>query len=470
MAILMPNLTRAKNGDWFSRKVIPTDVRDAYQRAYGVRQEERFRRSDLSQGNAKAEFGQWLADVEGRIAALRSAQAGESQSLTHRELHVLVGRWYDWFIAQHAAHPQTAEVWDYHHEQYQNLVEAIGGVGDEQEDVPSWYRPRVLAKVIELSRLPSFLAEAGVKLDAASHDCLLDTLEPDLIAAMALLRRQSGGNFSVDTYRAKFPTSAPSILAGTKLAGWNVWDAFEAWVQERKPAAATINRWRGVFLHLNKFLDGRDVALVTDDDAVDWKNQLVGGKAGSRTINEVWLTAAHRIFGWVRSQKKISANPFDGVKVAVSKSGPTKGEFTEEDAEAILRATLIPRPPNTSPYQMSATRWVPWLCAYTGSRSGEMTQLRKGDIEQHAAGFWLLHIRPDAGTVKGNSGRTVVLHEHLIEQGFVEFVRKSKAGPLFYDAAVAKAQVVIDPMNPAARHVCAIAAEARLLGSQARRQ
>ncbi|MGV8856557.1 MAG: hypothetical protein ACOH2L_18185, partial [Devosia sp.] len=72
MAILMPTLTHAKNGDWFSRKVIPLDVRDAYQRAYGVRQEERFRRSDLSPGNAKAEFGQWLADVERRIASLRS--------------------------------------------------------------------------------------------------------------------------------------------------------------------------------------------------------------------------------------------------------------------------------------------------------------------------------------------------------------------------------------------------------------
>ena len=62
----MPTLTHAKNGDWFSRKVIPADVRDAYQRAYGVRQEERFRRSDLSPGIAKAEFGQWLADVESR--------------------------------------------------------------------------------------------------------------------------------------------------------------------------------------------------------------------------------------------------------------------------------------------------------------------------------------------------------------------------------------------------------------------
>lgn len=445
----MPNLTRAKNGDWFSRKVIPIDVRDAYQRAYGVRQEERFRRSDLSQGSAKAEFGQWLADVEGRIASLRSSQAGEAIILSHRELHVLVGRWYDWFIAQHAANPQTAEVWDHHHEQYQNLTEAVGGVGEDPEGVPAWYRPRVLAKVTELSRLPSFLAEAGLKLDGASQDNLLNTLEQDLVVAMALLRRQAEGNFAPDTHRMKFPVQAATTITGNvKLAGWNAWGAFEAWVKERQPATATVNRWRVVFMDLNTFLDGRDVALMTDDEAVQWKDKLTGTKAGGRTINEVWLTAARTVFNWVKKQKKLTNNPFVDVKVAVARSGPTKSKFKDEDAETILKATTRPLGVKTKEHFRAAVRWVPWLCAYTGARSGEMTQLRKQDIEQHKDGFWVLSITPDAGTVKGSMPRLVVLHDHLIEQGFIDFVQAAKPGPLFYGHTAPRPNQKIDPLNP----------------------
>lgn len=59
MSILMPSLSRAKNGDYFSRKVIPADVRDAYQRAYGVRQEERFLlATDKPAGEAKLAFAE----------------------------------------------------------------------------------------------------------------------------------------------------------------------------------------------------------------------------------------------------------------------------------------------------------------------------------------------------------------------------------------------------------------------------
>jgi integrase len=208
-----------------------------------------------------------------------------------------------------------------------------------------------------------------------------------------------------------------------------------------------VNRWRGVFDHLNKHLDGRDVALVTDEDAVAWKDKLIGGGASGRTINEIWLTAASRIFSWVKSQKKITSNPFEGLKVAVAKAGPTKTEFRDEDVEIILKAALVPGSPRVSPYLRAAIRWVPWLCAYTGSRAGEMAQLRKEDVEQHKDGFWMVHIRGEAGTVKGSVDRTVVLHEHLVEQGFTDFVQKADSGPLFYETK-SKRTKVEDPLNP----------------------
>ena len=71
----------------------------------------------------------------------------------------------------------------------------------------------------------------------------------------------------------------------------------------------------------------------------------------------------------------------------------------------------------------AAIRWVPWVCAYTGARGGEITQLRAEDVKRHRQGFWTITITPEAGTVKTGQARTVPVHEHLVARGSIEFVR-----------------------------------------------
>ena len=79
----------------------------------------------------------------------------------------------------------------------------------------------------------------------------------------------------------------------------------------------------------------------------------------------------------------------------------------------------------------AARRWAPWLCAYSGARVGEITQLRGIDVIERD-GTHALRITPEAGTVKSRKPRVVPLHEHLIEQGFLEFAANHGDGPLFY--------------------------------------
>jgi hypothetical protein len=76
--------------------------------------------------------------------------------------------------------------------------------------------------------------------------------------------------------------------------------------------------------------------------------------------------------------------------------------------------------------------------------------LRTEDITRHPDGFWTMRITPEAGNVKGNTARAVPLHEHLIEQGFIEFAKAKGKGPLFYDPA-GRRKVDDDPTNPARR-------------------
>lgn len=62
--------------------------------------------ADKPPGEAKAAFAAWLADMESRIGALRAAATGKVPELSHRQLHDLASRWYDWF-ARHPAAEQA---------------------------------------------------------------------------------------------------------------------------------------------------------------------------------------------------------------------------------------------------------------------------------------------------------------------------------------------------------------------------
>ena len=78
----------------------------------------------------------------------------------------------------------------------------------------------------------------------------------------------------------------------------------------------------------------------------------------------------------------------------------------------------------------AAKRWVPWLAAYTGARVGELAQLRKQDVSREGD-HWTILLTPEAGTIKTNEARRIVLHQHLVELGFPAFVEAAPIGPLF---------------------------------------
>ncbi len=82
---------------------------------------------------------------------------------------------------------------------------------------------------------------------------------------------------------------------------------------------------------------------------------------------------------------------------------------------------------------IAAKRWVPIICAFTGARVSEITQMRKEDVRQ-VDGQWVVRITPDAGTVKAGGYRDVPLHPQIIEQGgFNKFIQDAGSGPLFHN-------------------------------------
>jgi hypothetical protein len=112
MALRMVALTHLPNGQFFSRKVILVDVRDAYSRLYGGHWEAQLRQpADTPRPEAKTRHAEWIAEIETRIATLRAQRKGEGQPLTKFNAIALAGRWYTWFIGQHEKEPGPAKRW-----------------------------------------------------------------------------------------------------------------------------------------------------------------------------------------------------------------------------------------------------------------------------------------------------------------------------------------------------------------------
>ena len=97
--------------------------------------------------------------------------------------------------------------------------------------------------------------------------------------------------------------------------------------------------------------------------------------------------------------------------------------YTDAEAVQVLKASRSYQPKadefghvREKEKAANLKRWVPILCAFTGARVSEITQLRKEDIRE-LDGHMGARITPDAGTVKAGGYRDVPLHPQIIAEG-----------------------------------------------------
>jgi integrase len=446
MAVRMVSLKGSKTRGWIARKGIPVDVRAEYKRLYGVAHEVILRvPAGTSEAQAKAQLGQWLAEVETQIERIRTAANGLGQPLTPRNALALSGLWYSWFIARHADDPGSPEHWA---DRKEHLLERVWHPHAPIEHLEhpdpdaTWpwtrwpeVREAVRPEEAEMALIASFLANEGIALNHDAYILFVDAVSERLFSAYALLEQQAKGDYSRDAYPDTFPAYVDQRRAA--VTGMDCWDLFGAYVAAREPSAGTISRWRVVFKHLLAAFPGSAGAL-TEENARAWKDTLVTPKRKAGTVDAVWLPAAKTVFAWGVSQKHLRTNPFASVKVDVPKAIKLREEgkaFKPEEVQVILRASSAIT--NTKDAFPRAMRWAMWLCAYSGARSGEITQLRGVDVTKRG-GFYVMKLTPEAGSIKTSNARTVPLHEHLIAQGFIEFVRAHGDGPLFYNERAAR--------------------------------
>ena len=431
----MVTLRQNSAGNYTARKRLPDDVRKEYGRLYGASVEAKFSApASVGLEVAKQRFRDWETDVANRIANIRAIERGTGIDLTRKDALGLAGEWYKWFVARHDDDPGQPEQWD--QELWWIIDELQSFAPDEVRAEPmrdlEWTRdPDVRSGIrpmlADRGHTAQFLASRGIGLTHVAHALFLDCVLDNYIPALSLLERRAKGDYEPDDLPRQFPPfSASPALPDPTLSPWVL---FEAWVKARSPAQSTVESWRTVFRALTLFFRDRNASTITSDEAQVWLDKQVTEDRSAFTVRNTWLKATKTVFGW-GNRRKLTTNPFAEAVVDVPrrKRYRPKSFYGHESATILKAATAVA---DTSNPDDAARRWVPWLLAYSGARSQEITQLRGKDVQQ-MDGIWTLNLTPEAGTNKTGQARRVPLHDHLIEQGFLAFAQSCGDGPLFY--------------------------------------
>ena len=387
--------------------------------------------------------------------------------LTHREATALAGRLYRAWASGEGREQTTSVIvmrdgsgWTPNCESGDNIpdfwesakrhLDEVEAVDEEYQEkaargeltTKDGIRPleRVFGRIID--RL--LLHEGIGRVENASREMLLKAFHLALKDAFEARERNARGDYQPDPKAERFPeferTNAKSPPSPSRkgkprqtLSG-----LLEDWWKEARASNRTISThdsYARTIRQLIGFLGHDDASRITADDVIRFKDHRVAQGISLKTVRDSDIAALRSVFGWAVANRRMASNPTDGVKLKSAKVVRTRPKgFSADEASALLRHALDYIASKRENAKTSAAkRWAPWLCAYTGARVGEIVQLRKQDV-RFADGVWIVTITPEAGTVKDKEVREVVLHAHLVELGFPEFVKRSKAGYLFLNA------------------------------------
>ncbi|MCE4224922.1 tyrosine-type recombinase/integrase [Methylobacterium sp. C25] len=393
---------------------------------------------------AKARQGQVAATVERFWTALRNSSPA---TLSHRQATALAGdlyrAWADGGGDRTVAIVHTGDGWvpdrSTPDEERAGFEAALGHLETAIESTDSSRLERLVGPLVDRLLLAKGIAE----VDADSRSILLDAFVLALRDAFEVRKRNAEGDYSPDLKATRFPAfEAPSATPSTQPASkTSLTGLVVSWWAERKAAGlkpSTHESYRNTMANFVAFLKHDDAARVTAANVIGFKdhrlasiNPRSGKPITAKTVKENDIAGLRTVFAWAVANQRMTSNPAKEVTLKLGKTRKLRSKgFTDEEARAILEAASGHQGGTERPQTTAAKRWVPWLQCYTGARVGELAQLRKQDLRREGE-HWLINITPEAGTVKSNEAREVVLHPHLIELGFAEFVLQAPSGHLF---------------------------------------
>ena len=413
------------NGAYFYRRRVPADVRfrvgkEFVKRSLGTRDE----------AVARARFPAVAAEFEAYFAEVRLGV----RTLTHEQCEAIAGEIYAALIKVGGGGRAEGLANNFAWNTF------IAGCRAGMDDWVEMERGRMAPQIEFLDylhgkRVDDHLASRGITVCDRSRRTLLYAVNRAALQASEVVVRQAEGNYTPDPLANRFPVMLGPDPTKSFKALW------AEYCKARNKDERKALRAQHFFNSMIEHVGTDDMRAVTEQHLLDWRDKLqASGKLTQQSIKEGYFAHVKAFFGWAKRQKRLPTDPSKEVFIEVAgDAGKDMRGFTDAEAELILGAALSCFKPSMKPDKKMARRWVPWLCAYTGARLNEITQLRPQDIIEES-GIWYLDIRPESGTLKTKeSRRRVPIHPHLIEMGFIDFVKDRKgAGRVFYDENVHK--------------------------------
>jgi integrase len=384
----------------------------------------------------------------------RALRQGSPIPFTHRQATALAGELYRAWASGEGRERTTSVTID---RATSKAIKPGGGEESADNEPAFWQAARQHLDQVEaadqertfgplIDRL--LLAKGIHSVDPASREMVLKAFHLALQDAFEARERNAGGDYRPDPKAERFPafehapikspSSPPSAKHPRPKDSLTV--LLADWWAEAEAGGRTISTYESYGRTIRQFadfLDHDDASRVTAEDVIRFKDHRISEGLSIKTVRDSDLAALRSVFSWAVANRRMASNPADGIKLKSAKAVRTRSKgFTADEAKALLRqASGYVASAREHAKTAAAKRWAPWLCAYTGARVGEIVQLRKQDIRFAEDGWIIITITPEAGTVKDKEAREVVLHAHLTELGFGDFVRGSRPGYLFLNAA-----------------------------------
>lgn len=215
-------------------------------------------------------------------------------------------------------------------------------------------------------------------------------------------------------------------------------------IDKEYKSAATLEKARSVSHAFSVWRGSEEISSVTYAEVERWRDQLLEGSTSRTTVRSKIGTIKSLVNWSIRHNKRdIRVEPstpalFKGENPLIDLELPSRAHvdsdkrtFSKEVAKEILkRSRRLPQ----------EFVFIPWLQAYSGARISEIVTLKKQDVSQYE-GIWYFEIRKEnAKGVSGKhgNGRRIPLHQSIIEQGFLDFVKDCAEGLIFNRRGVAK--------------------------------
>jgi integrase len=429
-----------KTGIYQLRKAVPEDLR----KLVGKREEKVSLRT-RDPAEAKVRHAKALAELEARWANLRAGPV----PLTEREAHRFAMVAYERWLEQYRDNPSQQTNWDTvagarlfgPPQTREEILAASQRALDGAPELPEDKIFRMEQACLDAAN--GYLTSNGIIVDDQNRRIMARALGAAIQRASLTLAKlaRGEGDDSPEPQAIRFPEFPARAERAKEDSKCGASDdslsaLVEHWWKEAKVAGrkqSTYESYRNTVAKLVGFLKHDQASRVTPQDIVRYKDHRLQGGASAKTVKDSDLAGLKTVFGWAVMNRRMASNPAEGLTIKVGKSRKLRSKgFYDQEASAILKYARSFAAGREAPKLAAAKRWVPWLCAFTGARVGEMLQLRKEDVRREGK-HWVVHVTPEAGPVKTDEARDVVLHRQVIEEGFLEFYESSKSGYIFID-------------------------------------